>query len=381
MAEYLDVVMVVALCGGLLLGYPVALTLIGLSVLFAGLGWALGAFDATLLGATGQRLFGILTNTVLIAIPMFVFMGIVLQRSGIAEDLLTEMGRLFGRLRGGLGVSVILVGRAAGGLNRHRRRDGGCHGADRAAGHAAQPLRRQARLRHRLHRRHLGPDHSAVHRADLHGRHPGQRQPAAHRSPMGNFAAEALSASARLFAGALMPGAGVGRRCMSATPWCCGRWLHPDSCPPVSLPEGEKRRRCRTCGSCSWPWCTPVLLIVGGSGLDPVGGVATPTESAAVGAVGAMLLAAFRVSPHGRHAAAGSIPVTRGFLALVLMVVLSTAAPICGCQRGRDPGCGDMPYLIAAVGGCSHRDRCLLAVGVTVYCLLRLLGNGVHAAR
>ena len=104
MTEYLDILMIVALCGGLLLGYPVAFTLIGLSMGFALLGWGLGQFDGSLLGATGQRLFGILTNTVLIAIPMFVFMGIVLEKSGIAEDLLTQMGRLFGRLRGGLGV-------------------------------------------------------------------------------------------------------------------------------------------------------------------------------------------------------------------------------------------------------------------------------------
>ena len=79
-------------------------------MLFALLGAALGVFDLSLLGALGQRVFGILTNQVLIAIPLFVFMGIVLEKSRIAEDLLTTMGRLFGRRAGGLGVSVVLVG-------------------------------------------------------------------------------------------------------------------------------------------------------------------------------------------------------------------------------------------------------------------------------
>ena len=110
MTEYLDLLMFAVLIGAILLGYPVSFTLTGVAVVFAGLGWALGAFDVSLLGALGQRIFGIMTNDVLIAIPLFVFMGVVLQQSKIAEELLETMGRLFGSLRGGLGVSVILVG-------------------------------------------------------------------------------------------------------------------------------------------------------------------------------------------------------------------------------------------------------------------------------
>jgi TRAP-type mannitol/chloroaromatic compound transport system permease large subunit len=110
MTEYLDLLMFAALIVAILLGYPVSFTIAGVAVIFALLGWALGVFDINLLGALGQRIFGVMTNDVLIAIPLFVFMGVVLEQSRIAEELLETMGRLFGSLRGGLGVSVILVG-------------------------------------------------------------------------------------------------------------------------------------------------------------------------------------------------------------------------------------------------------------------------------
>ena len=88
--------MVVAVCGLLMAGYPVALTLGGVSLAFAALGHALGAMDIGLLGALPQRMFGVMTNDVLLAIPLFIFMGVMLERSRIAEDLLETMGRLFG---------------------------------------------------------------------------------------------------------------------------------------------------------------------------------------------------------------------------------------------------------------------------------------------
>ena len=106
----LDILLVMALIGGILLGYPVSFTLAGVATLFAFLGWVTQAFDMTLLGALAQRVFGLLTNDVLIAIPLFVLMGVVLEKSKIAEELLETMGRLFGKMRGGLGISVILVG-------------------------------------------------------------------------------------------------------------------------------------------------------------------------------------------------------------------------------------------------------------------------------
>ena len=94
----------------LLFGFPVAFTLAGVSLLFAFVGVVTGNFDAALLQAFPSRLFGIMNNETLIAVPLFVYMGVMLQRSNIAEELLDAMASLFGNLRGGLGISVILVG-------------------------------------------------------------------------------------------------------------------------------------------------------------------------------------------------------------------------------------------------------------------------------
>ena len=110
MGETLTVAMVLAVCALLLFGYPVAFTLAGVSLGSAGLGAALGIMNFALLGALPARIFGIMTNDVLLAIPLFIFMGVMLERSRVAEELLETMGRLFARLPGGLGVSVILVG-------------------------------------------------------------------------------------------------------------------------------------------------------------------------------------------------------------------------------------------------------------------------------
>ena len=94
----------------LMTGYPVAFTLAGVSLMFAVLGTLLGGFDSTLMHALPSRIFGIMTNETLIAVPLFVFMGVTLERSQIAENLLDTMARLFGTLRGGVGFSVVLVG-------------------------------------------------------------------------------------------------------------------------------------------------------------------------------------------------------------------------------------------------------------------------------
>ena len=94
----------------LMLGYPVAFTLGGVSLIFALLGEWSGVFDGAFLQALPNRLYGIMTNETLIAVPLFVFMGVMLERSKVAESLLDTMAALFGSLRGGLGISVTLVG-------------------------------------------------------------------------------------------------------------------------------------------------------------------------------------------------------------------------------------------------------------------------------
>ena len=92
------------------LGYPVAFSLGGVAILFGIIGIALGVFDPIFLTAMPQRIFGIMNNFTLLSIPYFIFMGGMLEKSGIAEDLLETMGALFGRIRGGLAVAVVVVG-------------------------------------------------------------------------------------------------------------------------------------------------------------------------------------------------------------------------------------------------------------------------------
>lgn len=110
LADMLAIGMVVAVVVVLMVGYPVALTLAGASLAFALIGDLTGAMTLGILGALPQRIFGVMTNEVLLAIPLFIFMGVMLERSRVAEDLLESMGRLFGPLRGGLGFSVVVVG-------------------------------------------------------------------------------------------------------------------------------------------------------------------------------------------------------------------------------------------------------------------------------
>ncbi len=110
MAEYMPFIMF--LCVGLVLlsGYPVAFSLGGTALLFALIGQLTGTFDEAFLSALPNRLYGIMTNVTLIAVPLFVFMGVMLERSKVADRLLETMALLFGPLRGGLGISVTVVG-------------------------------------------------------------------------------------------------------------------------------------------------------------------------------------------------------------------------------------------------------------------------------
>lgn len=108
--EYLSLVMFLIVCITLLLGYPVAYTLAGTALIFAGVGAFFGVFDTAYLQAVPSRLYGIVTNQTLIAVPLFVFMGVMLEKSKVAENLLIAMGQVFGRLKSGLAISVVLVG-------------------------------------------------------------------------------------------------------------------------------------------------------------------------------------------------------------------------------------------------------------------------------
>jgi tripartite ATP-independent transporter DctM subunit len=110
MFELMAPLMFLGLVFFMLLGYPVAFSLAANGLLFAFIGVQAGYFEFSLLQALPDRIFGIMSNATLLAIPFFTFMGLILERSGLAEELLDTMGQLFGALRGGLAYAVILVG-------------------------------------------------------------------------------------------------------------------------------------------------------------------------------------------------------------------------------------------------------------------------------
>src|SRR6202163_2194868 len=108
--HYMAPIMFASLVFFLLLGYPVAFSLAANGLIFALIGIALGLFRPDFLQALPERVYGVMNNDTLLAIPFFTFMGLILERSGMAEDLLDTIGQLFGTLRGGLSYAVIFVG-------------------------------------------------------------------------------------------------------------------------------------------------------------------------------------------------------------------------------------------------------------------------------
>lgn len=110
MVEFIPLFMFLVVCLVLMAGYPVALSLSGTALIFALVGFATGTFDMAFLHALPNRLFGTIKNTTLIAVPLFVFMGVMLEKSRLAEDLLESMADLLKGFRSGLGLSVVLVG-------------------------------------------------------------------------------------------------------------------------------------------------------------------------------------------------------------------------------------------------------------------------------
>lgn len=110
MSDYISLYMFLTVCLLLMLGYPVAFTLAGTALAFAAAGILAGGFDAGFLAALPGRIFGTISNTTLIAVPLFILMGVILEKSRVAEELLGSMSKLFGSMRGGLGISVVVVG-------------------------------------------------------------------------------------------------------------------------------------------------------------------------------------------------------------------------------------------------------------------------------
>jgi tripartite ATP-independent transporter DctM subunit len=293
MSEFLAVAMVVAVCALLLVGYPVALTLAGVSLGFAILGAALHVMNLALLGALPARIFGIMSNDVLLAIPLFIFMGVMLERSRIAEDLLETMGRLFGALPGGLGFSVIVVGvllAAAKGVVGATTVTMGLivlptmlrHGYDKAL--AAGTVAATATLAQ------IFPPATVL---VLLGDQLSNSYQAAQLA-QGNFAPQTLSV-ADLFAGAIIPGLVL---VLLYLFYLIGVAIFfPQKSPPIA-PDPDAPRGFALARRLIAVLIAPIALILAVLG-SILGGIATPTEAASVGAVGAILLAALRSGATG----------------------------------------------------------------------------------
>lgn len=288
MTEYMPLFLFLGVGVVLLAGYPVALSLGGTALVFAFVGEWFGMFDPAFISALPNRVYGIMTNETLIAVPLFVFMGVMLERSKVAESLLDTMAMLFGPLRGGLGISVTVVGMllaASTGIVgatvvtmgllslptmlRRNYDPSVAAGTICASGTLGQIIPPSIVLVL------LGDVLSAAYQqAQL---------------DMGLYSPETVSVG-DLFIGALIPGlALVGLYIL----YLVGvAWLRPNAVP--AIPESERN----VAPGVLWRQVVlvllpPLLLIVAVLG-SILGGLATPTEAASVGAVGAALLALAR---------------------------------------------------------------------------------------
>ncbi len=270
----------------LMSGFPVAFVLGGFSLLLGGMGVLLGHFDASFLSAIPQRIYAAMTNDILLAVPLFVFMGAMLERSGIASELLDGIGRLFGRRRGGLGYAITLVGAllaASTGIvgatvttmallslpvmlkwGYSPRLAAGSICAAGTLGQIIPPSLVLVLLADTI--------SSAYQKAQL---------------AMGNFSPDTVSIS-DLFAGALLPGFLM--VVVFLVFQVCLAVFMPQTCPPP--PERDADEMTISITTLLARLVPPLALILGVLG-SILGGIATPTESASIGAAGAILLAGF----------------------------------------------------------------------------------------
>jgi len=287
MNQYFVIAMLPALCLLLVFGFPVAFTLAGVALIFAALGYVTGIFDPIFLASLPNRMYGIMGNQLLVAVPLFIFMGVVLERSRIAEELLETMGALFRTLRGGLAISVTVVGTllaastgivgatvvAMGLLSlptmlKHGYSPRLACGSICAAGTLGQIIPPSIVLIL------LADQVSSAYRT-------GQMS-------IGNMMPDPVSVL-DLFAAALIPGFVLVAAYVLFQ--LAAGFLFPRMAPPVLLDQepGDARMLRRVALSL----LPPLVLIVAVLG-SILGGIATPTEAASIGALGAMLLAAGR---------------------------------------------------------------------------------------
>jgi tripartite ATP-independent transporter DctM subunit len=308
--ELLAILLIAAVCVLLMAGYPVAFTLGGTALAFAVLGAALGVMPFSLLGALPPRVFGVMTNEVLLAIPLFILMGVMLERSRIAEELLETMGRLFGRLPGGLAISVTLVGvllAAAKGvvgatvvtmglitlpaMLRHGYNPRLAAGTVAATGTLAQIMPPATVLVL------LGDQLNTAYQAA--------------QLAQGKFAPDQVSVS-DLFAGAVVPALTLVGLYLAFQIGVAV--LRPQACPAIP-PEPDAPTGLALIRRLAEALVAPLALIIVVLG-SILGGLATPTEAAAVGAFGAILLTARKVAPAQSHAVTLAILAAAGLLVL-----------------------------------------------------------------
>jgi len=293
-AEILAALMFVTACAGLMAGYNVAFTLAGVSVVFAAIASALGLFDPSFFLSLPARIYPLITREILMAVPLFVFMGVMLEKSRIAEELLQNMGDLFGPLRGGLGISVIFVGAllaastgivgatvvTMGLLSLPTMLKRGYDIPLASASIAASGTLGQI----------IPPSIVLV----ILGDQIGNAFQEAQRSY--GLETEAVVSVGDLFAGALIPGLIlVGAYALYIFITAA---LSPSKAPAQPWPDDTDAKELL------WrsfkAMVPPIFLIVAVLG-SILSGYATPTRGAALGALGAMLLAAARLVPEGRR--------------------------------------------------------------------------------
>ena len=338
--EIFVILMFVGICLFLMIGFPVAFSLGGVALIFAGVGAFFGAFDLSFLGFFPNRIFGFMTNEVLIAVPLFVFMGVMLERSKVAEELLDTLGMAFGSLPGGLGISVCVVGAllaASTGivgatvvtmgllslptmLRRGYDPSLAC-GSIAASGTLGQIIPPSIVLVV------LGDQISNAYQE-------AQRI-------LGNFAPDPVSVG-DLFAGALIPGfCLVGMYILYQVFIAIVR---PDSSPPIpreeltaGLSPGELRLKIMHA------LVAPIILIIAVLG-SILAGIATPTEAAAMGAIGATLLGGLRMGD------ASGRPIYAATIGLVLLLTLNGFFDL---RQGRDVvSTGDSVAMILGAISC-----------------------------
>lgn len=284
--EILAGLMFFGVIGMLMLGFPVAFSLAGTSLIFGVIGYYFEVFDFSNLASLAGRYIGFMTNEVLVSVPLFVFMGVMLERSKIAEELLLTMGKLFGNVRGGLGISVILVGALLAAST-------GVVGATVVTmGLISLPAMQRAGYDPKLASgvicasgtlgQIIPPSTVLIFMADMLAGINSQVQ-----MSKGNFAPTPVSVG-DLFAGAFLPGMLL---VLLYLGWMIFKAIFdPKSCPATPFSAEEKKGIFKEVITAMVP---PLLLIIAVLG-SILGGIATPTEAASVGAVGATVLAALR---------------------------------------------------------------------------------------